>query len=515
MLMTVESPGTRASLRLPRQRTVFELVPSIPLRRRLDWQVQYVVSLVLLDAIAFGFAGGVALLTRFGSPDIRFDGVVPYWIIIAITTPLWIAMVVLSGGYSLHVLGRGTTEYKRIFDATLRLCATLGLIAFGLQLDLARSIVLITLPLSCLTAVALRTMARKVLSRLWLRGHALKRVLVIGHETSAFAMAARLSQARAQGFEVVGVCAPDGADRRQRSGSQNGDERRRLVHRWKVVGSFDDVKELVLELDAHAIVVAPSPSMSAERLRQLAWDLEETGVDMLVAPALVDVAGPRIHVSPVEGQTLLHVQTPRLTGVHALVKITFDRFLSLLALLALAPVLGLISLAIQLESSGPAFFRQVRVGQGGRSFVIYKFRSMYADADKRLAELTEHNAHKAGPLFKMGDDPRVTRVGRVLRRSSMDELPQLLNVLLGHMSLVGPRPPLPSEVERYEVSHVYRRLMVRPGLTGLWQVSGRADLDWTEAVRLDLYYVENWSLTMDLGILWKTLGAVFKGRGAY
>jgi lipopolysaccharide/colanic/teichoic acid biosynthesis glycosyltransferase len=157
----------------------------------------------------------------------------------------------------------------------------------------------------------------------------------------------------------------------------------------------------------------------------------------------------------------------------------------------------------------------VRVGQGGRSFVMYKFRSMYADADKRIDELREQNSHKAGPLFKMGDDPRITRVGRILRRCSLDELPQLVNVLRGHMSLVGPRPPLPSEVERYEVSHVYRRLMVRPGLTGLWQVSGRADLDWSETVRLDLYYVENWSLTMDLSILWKTLGAVLKGRGAY
>jgi exopolysaccharide biosynthesis polyprenyl glycosylphosphotransferase len=513
--MSVETHGTRAQLRLPLQRTVVDLVPSIPVRRRLNWQVQYVVSLVLLDALAFVFAGGVAILTRFGNAQVRFDGVVPYWIVIAIITPVWISMVILSGGYSLHVLGRGTTEYKRIFDAALRLSATVGVIAFGLQLDLARSIILITLPLSCVAAVGLRTVARKVLARQWLRGHALQRVLVIGHESSAFAMAAKLSQARSQGFEVVGVCAPDGTDRRQSSGVQEGDERRRSDHPWTVVGSFDDVPDLVLDLDAHAIVVSPSPTMSAERLRQLAWDLEATGVDMLVAPALVDVAGPRIHVSPVEGQTLLHVQTPRLTGVRALVKITFDRAVSLVALLALAPVLALIALVVRIESPGPALFRQVRVGQGGRSFVIYKFRSMFADADQRLEELQAHNEHKAGPLFKMGDDPRITRIGRILRRCSMDELPQLLNVALGHMSLVGPRPPLPSEVERYEVSHVYRRLMVRPGLTGLWQVSGRADLDWSETVRLDLYYVENWSLTMDLGILWKTLGAVLKGRGAY
>jgi exopolysaccharide biosynthesis polyprenyl glycosylphosphotransferase len=512
--MSVETQGA-AQLRLPLQRTLVDRVPSIPVRRRLNWQVAYVVSLVLLDALAFVFAGGVAVLTRFGNPEVRFQGVVPYWIVIALTTPLWIGIVILSGGYNLHVLGRGTTEYKRIFDASLRLCATVGVIAFSLQLELARSIILITLPLSCIAAVGLRTVARKVLARQWLRGRALQRVLVIGHESSAFAMAAKLSQARAQGFDVVGVCAPDGSDRRRRSGLQEGDERRLRDQQWKVVGSFDDVPGLVLDLDAHAIVVSPSPTMSAERLRQLAWDLETTGVDMLVAPALVDVAGPRIHVSPVEGQTLLHVQTPRLTGIRALVKITFDRVVALIALLVLAPALALVALVIRLESPGPALFRQVRVGQGGRSFVIYKFRSMYADADKQIDELQGQNTHKAGPLFKMGDDPRITRVGRALRRCSMDELPQLFNVLLGHMSLVGPRPPLPSEVDRYEVSHVYRRLMVRPGLTGLWQVSGRADLDWSETVRLDLYYVENWSLTMDLGILWKTLGAVLKGRGAY
>jgi exopolysaccharide biosynthesis polyprenyl glycosylphosphotransferase len=511
--MSVETQRISAQFRLPLQRTV-DLVPSIPVHRRLDWQVQYIVSLVLLDALAFGLAGAVAILTRFGSADVMVDGL-PYWAVVMIATPLWISMVGLSGGYNLQALGRGTTEYKRIFDASLRLCAAVGIIAFIFHLNFARSIVLIGLPACCIASVGLRTVARKVLARQWSHGRALQRVLVIGHESSAFAMAAKFTHARSQGFEVVGVCAPGGVDRRQQASEQDGDERRRRGHAWKVVGSIDDVPGLVLDLDAHAIIVSPSPAMSAERLRQLAWDLENTGVDMLVAPALVDVAGPRIHVTPVEGQTLLHVQTPRLTGARALVKVTFDRVLSLIALLALAPLLALIAIVVRLESPGPALFRQVRVGQGGRSFVMYKFRSMYADADKRIDELRGQNAHKAGPLFKMGDDPRITRVGRILRRCSLDELPQLLNVVRGHMSLVGPRPPLPSEVDRYEVSHVYRRLMVRPGLTGLWQVSGRADLDWSETVRLDLYYVENWSLTMDLSILWKTLGAVLKGRGAY
>ena len=234
---------------------------------------------------------------------------------------------------------------------------------------------------------------------------------------------------------------------------------------------------------------------------------------MVVAPALTDVAGPRIHITPVAGLPLLHVEEPEFTGVRRLFKSVSDRVLALLLYLLLSPLLVLIAIAVRVSSRGPALFRQERVGQDGQTFGLLKFRSMYVDAEARLAALQGSN-EASGLLFKMRADPRVTPVGRWLRRYSLDELPQLWNVVRGDMALVGPRPPLPSEVAAYE-SHVRRRLLVRPGITGLWQVSGRSDLSWDDAVRLDLYYVENWSPALDAMILWKTLFAVVRGKGAY
>jgi exopolysaccharide biosynthesis polyprenyl glycosylphosphotransferase len=251
-----------------------------------------------------------------------------------------------------------------------------------------------------------------------------------------------------------------------------------------------------------------------ELLRRLAWALEGAGVDLLVAPALTDVAGPRVNVRPVSGLPLLQIAEPEFTGMRRLLKGAVDVTGSAVLLLLLAPAFLLLGLVVRFSSPGPVFFRQVRIGRDGKPFTMYKFRSMYADAEDRLAEVRALNDHGSdGVLFKLTDDPRVTPIGRLLRRYSLDEFPQLINVLRGQMSLVGPRPPLPTEVAQYE-RDVHRRLLVKPGMTGLWQVSGRADLSWEETVRLDLYYVENWSVALDAEILWKTARAVLKGAGA-
>jgi exopolysaccharide biosynthesis polyprenyl glycosylphosphotransferase len=233
----------------------------------------------------------------------------------------------------------------------------------------------------------------------------------------------------------------------------------------------------------------------------------------VVAPALTDIAGPRVHVRPVSGLQLLYVEQPEFTGPTWAMKEAFDRALAALALTVLSPVMGLIALAIRLTSPGPVVFRQVRVGRDGAVFTVYKFRTMVVDAERHLEALWDLNDGN-GVLFKLKDDPRVTPVGRFLRRLSLDELPQLWNVLIGSMSLVGPRPALPDEAERYGRSTA-RRLLVKPGITGLWQVSGRSDLSWEDSVRLDLYYVENWSFAGDIQILWKTLSAVVRAHGAY
>jgi exopolysaccharide biosynthesis polyprenyl glycosylphosphotransferase len=261
--------------------------------------------------------------------------------------------------------------------------------------------------------------------------------------------------------------------------------------------------------------VLSCPEIDGVELRRLAWQLERDSIDLVVASTLVDVAGDRTTIRPIDGVPLLHVEHPRLKGGRRLVKAVFDRVGALVLLTLLAPPMLIIAALVRFAPGerGPVIFRQQRVGKDGRPFVLFKFRSMYVDAEARLAELREHNETAAG-LFKIRKDPRVTRVGRWLRRLSLDELPQLLNVLRGEMSLVGPRPPLPSEVAKYPAD-MRRRLVVKPGLTGLWQVSGRSDLSWEDTIRLDLTYVENWSLAMDLAILARTLGAVIRSAGAY
>jgi exopolysaccharide biosynthesis polyprenyl glycosylphosphotransferase len=254
--------------------------------------------------------------------------------------------------------------------------------------------------------------------------------------------------------------------------------------------------------------------MNGVELRKLAWELEKTDTDLCLAPALLDVAGPRTSIRSAAGLPLLYMDHPDLTGARQAIKSLFDRLAAATAVLMLSPLFIAIALAIKLGDGGPVLFRQVRVGRNSRPFNVYKFRTMVPGADKMKADLEGHNEVTGGVLFKIKDDPRITKAGSWLRRYSMDELPQLFNVMLGHMSLVGPRPALPSEVAEYG-DYVRRRLAVRPGITGLWQVSGRSDLPWDEAVRLDLRYVENWSFALDLQILWKTWSAVIKGEGAY
>jgi exopolysaccharide biosynthesis polyprenyl glycosylphosphotransferase len=274
------------------------------------------------------------------------------------------------------------------------------------------------------------------------------------------------------------------------------------------------VLESVRTLRATAVAVAECPELEGSALRQLMWDLEGTGVDVLVGSALTEVTGPRLSIRPLAGLPLLQVEEPELTGARRLLKSLTDRTIALIIIALALPALVVLGLAVRLTSRGPAIFRQTRVGRHGGTFTMFKFRSMYVDAEARLAGLATQNERAEGLLFKMRDDPRVTPVGRFLRKWSLDELPQLFNVLIGTMSLVGPRPPLPREVAQYG-NDVRRRLLVKPGLTGLWQVSGRSDLPWDESVRLDLGYVENWSLAMDFVILIRTVVVVLRRSGAY
>lgn len=280
-----------------------------------------------------------------------------------------------------------------------------------------------------------------------------------------------------------------------------------------VLGGFDDVVAVVERFSVDTVAVLPSPELDGPALRRLGWDLEQTQAELLLAPAITEIAGPRVRIRPVCGLPLLHMEKPDLRGIRRVAKETVDRTASALALLLMLPLLLGIAAAVGLSSRGGVFYRQERVGRDGQAFSMLKFRSMVTGADAMTDHLAGSNDGN-GVLFKQKTDARVTRVGKVLRRFSLDELPQLLNVVRGDMSLVGPRPPLPTEVERYGFD-MHRRFLVKPGITGLWQISGRSDLSWDDSVRIDVRYVENWSLTFDFMILWKTVGAVLRGSGAY
>jgi exopolysaccharide biosynthesis polyprenyl glycosylphosphotransferase len=274
-----------------------------------------------------------------------------------------------------------------------------------------------------------------------------------------------------------------------------------------------DVAEVVDRFQVDTVAVLPGPDLHGAALRRLGWELEDTDAELLLAPAVTDVAGPRVHIRPVAGLPLLHVERPELTGIRRFTKEVVDRTAAAVGLLLLAPALLATAVAVRVTSAGPVLFRQERVGKCGELFTMLKFRSMVPNAPQLVEQLAAADEGN-GVLFKLRDDPRVTRVGRILRRYSIDELPQLVNVLRGEMSLVGPRPPLAREVEQYGTD-MRRRFLVKPGLTGLWQVSGRSDLSWDDSVRIDVRYVENWSLTFDLMILCKTVRAVLRGSGAY
>ncbi|MGY1820431.1 sugar transferase [Geodermatophilus sp. SYSU D00079] len=423
-----------------------------------------------------------------------------FWAAVALVAA-WPMLLRATGAHAERVFGTGSDEYRAVGKAGFLLLAVAGFVSYAAGLDLSRALVVVAVPVLTLGTLLGRFAARCTLRGLRAQGRCTKRVVVVGRGTAVLELVDRLRRQQFAGLDVVATCVPP-ADRERVAGASA-----------LPVGTLDEVVALAAGLEADTIAVTSASETAAQYLRQLSWQLEGTGIELLVAPGLIEVAGPRLHIRPLEGLPLLSVEQPRFEGWRRVVKGGLDRAAAGLAVVLLAPVLLAIAAAVKLTSPGPVLYRQERVGVNGRSFTMLKFRSMVVDADRQVDALMAQNISD-GLLFKMRSDPRVTPVGRLLRRLSLDELPQLFNVLGGSMSLVGPRPPLPGEVARYDTS-VHRRLLVKPGLTGLWQVSGRSDLPWEEAVRLDLRYVENWSLAMDLLILARTVRAVLGRSGAY
>jgi len=463
------------------------------------WLRNYRLSAITLDALLAWVAATSAVLLRY-DPEVKLHQV-PYLAVAAVFPFLWVLSQAIARSYEDRCLGTGSDEFRRIVRGGVGLTAASCFIWSIAQLDLSRLVVGIGLPLATALALLGRFALRKVLHALRRHGIASHRVLVLGDSADVANLIISVRRKPHTGFLPVAACLTD------RSHQMNDCELS-----LPVVGGPDDVLAVAHALNVDTVAVCGDRGVSTEGLRDLAWDLHGTGVGLVVAPALTNVAGPRIQVRPVAGLPLLHLEEPVLRGPWHLLKSAFDRTASALGLLLLLPLLLPVAAAVRAGSAGPVFFRQSRIGRDGKPFQVWKFRTMYVDAEERLAELRDDN-ETDGLLFKVRRDPRITPIGRTLRRFSIDELPQLLNVLAGDMSLVGPRP-LPNKDEDYQ-GHVRRRLLVRPGISGLWQVSGRSTLSWEESVRLDLYYVDNWSLMFDFMILWKTMYVVVRGHGAY
>lgn len=472
-----------------------------------DWQRRYVQWLRWSDTSAIVAAIALAQTLRFGSAGsvslIGFS-TIDYTFVSAFVAGTWVAALAIERTRQVRIIGSGLEEYRRIWAATLSVFGLVAVLSMILRLDVARGHLALALPVGVIALTANRWMSRKYVARRRNAGECMNSVLAVGRLDSVSELARSLTRHPGDGYRIVGVCAPG------------------LLHRDSVsipsIGSVpafaqeSDIVAAVLKSGADTVMLT-SGHLSPDEIRDLTWELEKIDVDLVVSPGMVDVADPRITVRLVGGQPLIQIEKPQYDGAKCFRKRAFDVCFSLSALALAAPIMLLAAIAVKISSRGPVFYLSERTGLDGRPFQMIKFRSMVVDAERQLADFAHLN-EGGGVLFKIKSDPRVTSVGRVLRRFSIDELPQFINVLRRDMSVVGPRPPLPSEVESYN-DRVRRRLLVRPGITGLWQVSGRSDLSWEDTVRLDLSYVENWSMLGDLVIAAKTLMVVVRGAGAY
>ncbi|MFB4316848.1 sugar transferase [Actinomadura sp. 21ATH] len=461
------------------------------------WVSRYVRLAIAVDFCCALTAGLAGFVFRFGDQTLAYR---PDVVLAAGLPLLWVGWAAAARAYDPRFFGIGSDEYRRILNAGVSLTAAVAIASYATKAEVARGYVVIALPLVTALTLAGRYHLRKGLHRRRARGDCLRRVVAAGHREAVDELIREFGRAPYHGMRIVAACLPAGGTADRLGGVP-------------VEGRLDEVADVVARTGAETVAVLACPELAGVELRRLAWRLEKNDTELLVASALLDIAGPRTTIRPVAGLPLLHVDHPELAGVRRVFKGMFDRAVAAAALVLLGPLWGLMALLIRVDDPGPALYAQERVGRGGHRFRMLKFRTMVVGADRRRDEVAAPNARN-GVLFKLRDDPRVTRLGGRLRRFSLDELPQLVNVLRGEMSLVGPRPPLPDEVDRYG-EDVHRRLAVKPGMTGLWQVSGRSDLPWDEAVRLDLRYIENWSLTLDTQILWKTIAAVVRGQGAY
>lgn len=473
-----------------------------------DWRTRYSRRLRFVDGfvVLWGVAGAFGV--RFGFSDISNGDVrdVDYLLLSGALAIGWWLMLGFWGSRESMVLGSGSEEYKRVVAASVWLFGAVAVVSYALRIDTARGFVGLAFPAGVLGLLAARWILRQHLALERRAGSSISRVLIIGGPHSAAHLIRSLQSAPAAGYLPVAAHLPGAKPVKDLPAGLS-------VPITGYEPDFDTILSVIEANDVDAVAVSAGVNLHPQDLRRLGWELAARNIGMILAPALTDVAGPRIHTQPVAGLPLIHVSTPKLTGGKKVAKRAFDISVAGVLLILLSPMFLMLALLVKLTDRGPVFYRQERIGLRGTTFHMLKFRSMKVDADAQLSALLAAQGSNNTPLFKVENDPRITRLGRVLRKYSLDELPQLLNVLGGSMSLVGPRPQREGEVALYDDS-AHRRLYVSPGMSGLWQVSGRSNLSWEESIRLDLYYVENWSLMGDVVILFKTFRAVFASTGA-
>lgn len=490
--------------------------PVVPQRHVRPWTKRYAWRLAVGDLVGVLWAAFGAHLVHFGSDTTRISrdpDYLPFLALTVVLAVLWMGALHWSGTRDAEVVGHGPEEYKRVVQTSVGLFGLVAISSYVFDLHLPRAYVLVMLPAGLVALLLGRFTWRRWLHLQRLNGRFMSMVLVVGNVRTVRELLTDLRRAPLAGYGVLGVSIHENSPAADLT--VDPVTGRRQVAGVSVLGGLDDVAATALRFGADTVAVTSTAAFGPAAVRRLSWELEKTDIQLVLAPALTNIAGPRIHTKPIAGLPLIHVDKPTYRGANRMVKKSFDIIGGTLLLLLLSPLLVVVTAAVKLTSAGPVFFRQDRVGINGEVFRMVKFRSMVVDAEARLAELKLQERDAGNDtLFKMKHDPRITVVGRVIRRFSLDELPQLINVLKGDMSLVGPRPPLMDEVATYH-REARLRLLVRPGMTGLWQVSGRSSLSWEDSVRLDTYYVENWSLTSDLVILWKTVKAVLYSSGAY
>jgi exopolysaccharide biosynthesis polyprenyl glycosylphosphotransferase len=467
-----------------------------------EWRSQLIGVMVAVDAGMIALSIVLAHLVRFGADATIAVGGWQYEILAVVIGFAWLTALSSTRSRHVRVLGAGITEYQRVVNATLITFGGLAVVALLADLDIARGYLAVAFPAGIVFLFVGRFLMRSWLIARRREGKLLTDALVLGSETDAKRVMKQLASHPSVGYKARGVAFTHGEQ-----ATADADAHAVPIFR------YEELVTLVRERGIRAVIVAGDLPGGPKQIKELGWRLENFGVELILISRLTDIAGPRIHMRPIDGLPMVHVELPHYAGFNHVMKRAVDVVLASLALALLGIPMLIIAAVVKLDSPGPVLFRQERVGVQGTRFGMLKFRSMVVDAEARRAELIEQN-EGSGLLFKLKSDPRVTKVGAFLRRYSLDELPQLLNVLRGEMSVVGPRPPLADEVARYE-EHTSRRLLIKPGITGLWQVSGRSNLNWDETVRLDLYYVENWSIVGDIIILLKTVRAVVARDGAY